>query len=414
MKYDVIVIGAGPAGCMATITAAKRGLKVALLDGNNKIGRKLMITGKGRCNLTNDSSPENIIKNTIRNPRFLYSSVNRFPPSEVKAFFESAGVPLKTERGERVFPVSDRSADIVDSLFRQIKALATLMLGNKVLSVRKEGDLFCVQTEGETFSASSVVLATGGCSYSATGSTGDGYLFAGSFGHTINTPCPSLVPVCCTDRDIRFLQGLSLRHTILSLHQKGKKKPVFEDLGELLFTSNGITGPLALSASCHITGQPEEYSIFLDMKPGLSYEELDARILRDFSQFKNKNFSNSLSELLPASMIPVIIDRSNISPELKVNSITRTQRDALSKCIKEFSLTVGSLGRMEEAIVTRGGVDVRSVDPTTMESKLVPGLFFAGELLDCDAYTGGYNLQIAFSTGYAAGVHVGGQGKTTA
>lgn len=406
MIYDVAVIGAGPAGCMAAIAAAKKGLRVALLDGNGKIGRKLMITGKGRCNVTNDSSPENIIKNTLRNPRFLYSAVNRFSPEDVKGFFEASGVPLKTERGARVFPVSDKAGDIVDALYRQVQRSTDLMLGHKVRSLIKEGEIFLLETDKTSVRANSVILATGGKSYSTTGSTGDGYRFAETFGHRINAPAPSLVPILCDDKDIAQLQGLSLRNTRLTLLCKGKKKPVFEEMGELLFTSDGLSGPLSLSASCHITEAPENYTILLDMKPALSYEELDARILRDFDRFKNKNFINSLSELLPSSMIPVVVERSGISPDTKVHSIKKEQRDALLRTVKGFRLTVRSLGSMEEAIVTRGGVDVKEVDPVTMESKHVPGLYFAGELLDCDAYTGGYNLQIAFSTGYAAGQHV--------
>ncbi len=407
MTVDVLVVGAGPAGCMAALTAAEKGRTVALLDRNGKIGRKLMITGKGRCNVTNDSSADYVIKNTLRNPRFLYSAVNRFPPSRVKAFFEKAGVPLKTERGDRVFPVSDRASDIVDALYRKVKASCRLFLGCKVNCIKKEGDTFVTETEGKIFFSRCVVIATGGRSYSATGSTGDGYRFAEEFGHTVTPTCPALVPILCRDREIAALQGLSLKNTHLSLYWKGKKKALYQETGEMLFTSTGISGPMALRASCHITREPEEYTVLLDMKPGLSHEELNNRILRDFAQNKNKNFSNSLGDLLPASMIPVIIERSGISPEQKVHSITKSQRENLTNCMKRFSLSVQALGSMEEAIVTRGGVNVKEIDPVTMESKRVPGLFFAGELLDCDAYTGGFNLQIAFSTGYAAGVSAG-------
>lgn len=407
MNTDVIVIGAGPAGCMAALTAANGGKSVLLLDGNEKIGRKLMITGKGRCNLTNDCTPENVIKNTLRNPRFLYSCLHRFSPDDVKNFFQSAGVALKTERGNRVFPVSDRSADIVDALYRSLKGRVTLSLGERVMKVGKQDGVFFAETEKSTRQAKSLILCTGGKSYSATGSKGDGYAFAEAFGHTVIPPRPSLVPILCSDADIGALEGLSLRNVTLRLIKNGEKKPVFTELGELLFTSRGISGPLALSASCHLTDEPSLYRLEIDLKPGLNEETLDARILRDFSSNKNKFFSHSLSDLLPSSLIPIVVARSGILPETRVHSVTKSQRDALLRVVKEFALTPFSLGSMEEAVITRGGVDVKQIDPVTMQSKLTEGLFFAGEVLDCDAYTGGYNLQIAFSTGYAAGKGAG-------
>lgn len=407
MIYDVAVIGGGPAGCIAAIEAGKRGKNVVLLEGNGKIGRKLLITGKGRCNLTNNSSPNDIIKNTVRNPKFLFSAVNGFTPADLMETFTSFGVNLKTERGNRVFPVSDKSSDIVDALFLQVKKYSEVKFGFRVKNVDKSGSLFTVVSEnGDKTEAEKVIIATGGKSYSLTGSRGDGYAFAEKLGHTVIPVAPSLVPLICNEEYVGEMKGLSLRNVTLSLFEGDKKKPVFKELGEMLFTDCGISGPLALSASCHTVKNPSEYKIEIDLKPGLSFDELDARILKDFNKNLNKNFSNSLDELLPSSIIPVVIRKSGIPPETKVNSITKPQRDALLKAVKCFGLTVKSLGKMEEAVITRGGISVKEINPNTMESKIVSGLYFAGEIIDCDAYTGGYNLQIAFSTGYSAGNNV--------
>lgn len=407
MIYDVAIIGGGPAGCIAAVEAGKRGKNAVLLEANGKIGRKLLITGKGRCNLTNNSSPNEIIKNTVSNPKFLYSAVNEFTPTDLMEWFISLGVELKTERGNRVFPVSDRSSDIVDALFSQVRKYSKVLYGFRVNSLEKTDDKFIIISEkGDRVEAEKVILATGGKSYPLTGSRGDGYTFAQKLGHTVTTISPSLVPVICNEDYVGQMKGLSLRNVTLSLYEKDKKKPVFTELGEMLFTDCGISGPLALSASCHIKNDPSDYKIIIDLKPGLSFDELDTRILKDFSKNINRNFSNSLDELLPSSIIPVVINKSGIPQETKVNSITKPQRDTLLKAVKCFDLTVKSLGKIDEAIITRGGISVKEINPNTMESKLVPGLYFAGEIIDCDAYTGGFNLQIAFSTGHLAGNNV--------
>ena len=407
MMFDIVVIGAGPAGCMAAISAASSGCSVAVLERNGKIGRKLIITGKGRCNLTNNTGNEDIICHVVRNPRFLYSCVNAFSPADVMSFFEGKGVRLKTERGKRVFPASDRSEDIVDALYEEIKKKTELFLNFRATSVTvDENGVFCIESAtGKPIKASSVIIATGGITYPSTGSTGDGYAFAESFGHNIVCPSPSLVPLNCADEDIIRLQGLTLKNVSLSLFEGERSGAVYGDIGELLFTHFGISGPLALSASCHMTVRSADYFAVVDLKPGLAAEELDCRVLRDFAGAKNKNFSNALFALLPVKMIPVVIDRSGIPPETKVNSISRAQRMRLVDTIKNFRLSGLSLRGPEEAVVTRGGINVREIDPGTMESKLMPGLYFAGEVIDCDAYTGGYNLQIAFSTGFMAGLH---------
>ena len=407
MIYDAAVIGGGAAGCMAAICAGERGLKTVLLESNEKIGRKIVITGKGRCNLTNDSPIDAHIKNTVRNPRFMYRSLNKLSPQDLIRFFESAGVKIKTERGNRVFPVSDRSTDIVDALYMKVKAACEIRFSFRVSSVRKDGGVFTVASndKGE-IKAYNVIVATGGRSYPLTGSTGDGYAVARSFGHNVITPAPSLVPIDCADADVRLLARLTLKNVTLSLYKNGKSKPVYSELGEMLFTHTGISGPLALSASCHIDAPCEDYAIYIDLKPGLSDSQLGERILRDFDKYKNKDFRNSLSDLLPSSLIPVVVARSGVDGAVKVNSVTREQREKLINIIKRFALTPRKLGSFDEAVVTRGGVDVKEIDPSSMQSKLVQGLYFAGEVIDCDAYTGGFNLQIAFSTGYNAGMSV--------
>ena len=375
-------------------------LIVAVGMRRQKVGRKLLITGKGRCNVTNNCDEDSFLKAVRRNPRFLYSAINRFSTADTMAFFEGLGVPLKTERGNRVFPVSDRAADIVDALHRYVKRSgAELREGEaKELLLDETGVRGVICKDGSEIYARRVAVATGGVSYPQTGSTGDGYRFAKQAGHTVVPAVPSLVPIVTREDYCREMMGLSLRNVTLTVRRAGKKKPVFSELGEMLFTHFGVSGPLVLSASSHMTGDLGEYSMEIDLKPGLTVQQLDARLLRDFEKFINKDFSNALDELLPRKLIPVAVRLSGIAPDTKVNQITREEREKLISVIKAFPVTPVRFRPVEEAIVTSGGVKVSEVDPHTMESRLVPGLYFIGEVLDLDAYTGGYNLQIAFST----------------
>lgn len=401
-KYtnDLVIIGGGAAGMFAAITAAQQGLSVLLLEKNDRLGKKLAITGKGRCNVTNACSAEEVLKNIPRNGRFLFSSLFRFPPERIMTFFEEAGCPLKVERGNRVFPVSDRSADIISALQRKLQQLRVQVRHTKVTGLLiREGEIQGVKTEQGIISCEKVILATGGCSYPLTGSTGDGYAFARSAGHSIIAPCGSLVPME-SDSDCHRMQGLSLRNTELKLLDQ-KNKIAFRDFGELLFTHFGISGPMALSASAHMK-QGQSYTVCLDLKPALDESKLDARFLRDLEQYANRSMENALSDLYPASMIPVILDRCGIDHATKANALTKQQRRLLLETTKRFTIPIKGLRPVEEAIITRGGVATKEVDPKTMESKLVRNLYFAGEILDCDAYTGGFNLQIAWSTAYAA------------
>lgn len=399
-KADVVIIGAGAAGLFAAVTAAKRGLQVMLLDKNDRNGKKLAITGKGRCNVTNACPPEEILKNIPRNGRFLYSSVYGFTPEQVMAFFEENGCPLKIERGNRVFPVSDRSADIIAVLERQMKRYGVERRQERVCGLFvQEGRIAAVKTEKGLISAQQVLLCTGGASYPLTGSTGDGYELAKSVGHTIVPVSGSLVPLLSSE-DCGKMQGLSLRNTELKLLD-AKNKVVFKDFGELLFTHFGLSGPMALSASTHLK-EGCSYRVVLDLKPALDEAKLDARFLRDLEKYANRSMENALADLYPHSMIPVLLERCGIDPTMQANSLTKQQRRALLEQTKAFSLPVLGTRPVEEAIITRGGVNVKEIDPKTMESKLVKGLYFAGEVLDCDAYTGGFNLQIAWSTAYAA------------
>lgn len=397
---DLVVIGGGAAGMFAAITAAKQGLKVLLLEKTDRLGKKLAITGKGRCNVTNACSADEVMKNIPRNGRFLYSSLFRFPPDRVMSFFEDAGCPLKVERGNRVFPVSDRSADILAALNRELRKYSVQIRHEKVTGLlAREGELQGVKTEQGIISCARALLATGGCSYPLTGSTGDGYAFARQLGHSVIAPCGSLVPME-SDSDCHRMQGLSLRNTELKLLDQ-KNKVVYKDFGELLFTHFGISGPMALSASAHMK-QGQSYTVVLDLKPALDEVKLDARFLRDLEQYANRSMENALADLYPASLIPVMLDRCGIDPALKAHSLSRQQRRILLETTKRFAIPIKGLRPVEEAIITRGGINTKEVDPKTMESKLVRGLYFAGEILDCDAYTGGFNLQIAWSTAYAA------------
>ncbi len=404
MTTDVIVIGGGAAGMLSALAAASKGVSVLLLEPNQKLGRKLYITGKGRCNLTNDCSVEETLSSIPRNGKFLYSAVSRFPPSDVKNYFTQLGVPLKTERGNRVFPVSDKSADVIDALLRALRRARVAILQERAKHVLTRGKSVCgVVTEYGEHSCKAVILATGGLSYPLTGSTGDGYTMAQELGHAVVKPKPSLVPLTAQGEDCAKMQGLSLRNVSLKVKNQ-KNKLIFEEQGELLFTHFGLSGPLILSASAHMREfEAEKYYVLIDLKPALDEEKLDARILRDFEENANKEFANALDNLLPRLMIPVIVARSGIPPQTRVNSITRAQRRTLLELLKSLRVEISGPRPIEEAIVTSGGVTVREIEPKTMESKKVKGLFFAGEVMDVDAYTGGFNLQIAWCTGKAAG-----------
>ncbi|WP_411676750.1 NAD(P)/FAD-dependent oxidoreductase [Caproicibacter sp.] len=406
MKFDVLVIGAGAAGMMAAGTAAQRGLRVCLLEKNQKPGRKIGITGKGRCNLTNHCSVPEFIASVPTNGRFLYGAASRFSPYDTMSFFENLGVPLKTERGNRVFPQSDKAADVVGALERFVKASGAQMINREAKQLLiSDGRIQGVSLkDGSQISAQSVVVCCGGKSYPATGSTGDGYLFARQAGHTVTRLRPSLVPLVVQGTDCKEMMGLSLKNISISVKDLKSGKIIYEDFGELLFTHFGLSGPVILSASAHLRDMsPGRYRIAIDLKPALSPEKLDARLVREFRENQNRDFENSLSSLLPRAMIPVAVRRSGIEPHIKCNLITREIRHDFAFLLKSFSFSIDAFRPIEEAVVTSGGVSVREVDPKTMQSKLIKGLYFAGEVLDVDAYTGGYNLQIAFSTGRLAG-----------
>lgn len=400
---SIFVGGGGAAGMMAAITAAENGAQVTLLERNDRLGKKLYITGKGRCNVTNDCAPEDFFPNVPRNPRFLYSAIYAFPPREVMAWFEARGCALKTERGNRVFPQSDKSASVIDALRAELRRLGVRVLQERALDIVTQDGAVCgIETDGGFHKTERVILATGGCSYPQTGSTGDGYRMLEKLGHTIVPPVGSLVPLVEKGYDCKQMQGLALKNVALRLvNQKGKT--VFEEFGELLFTHFGLSGPVVLSASAHMN-EKDAYTVLLDLKPALDEQKLDLRLLRDFEKFQNRDFENALVELLPRSMIPVIVRRSGIPAEEKVHSITREQRRALLELMKRFPVEIACKAPVEDAIVTSGGVKVSEIEPGTMQSKRVHGLYAAGELLDVDAYTGGFNLQIAWATGRAAGL----------
>lgn len=405
MTYDGIIIGGGPAGMFAAITAAQRGQKVLLLERNDRLGKKLLITGKGRCNVTNDCSVDEVLKNVPRNGRFLYSALNACPPAKVMDFFATAGCALKTERGNRVFPVSDRSQTALEALQREMRRSGVEIRTDRVREILTvDGAVSGVRGQNATYGCGWVILATGGLSYPTTGSTGDGYAMAEHLGHTIVPAQGSLVPLETQGPDAPDMQGLSLRNVdVKLLDAKGKK--LFTDFGELLFTHFGVSGPTVLSASAHLKG--EGCRLVIDLKPALDEGKLDSRVLRDLELYKNRSMENALTDLLPRSMIPVVLRRAGIDPAMQANSLTKQQRRSLVELLKAFSLTVTGKRPVAEAIITSGGVKVGEIDPKTMQSKIVPGLYFAGEIIDCDAYTGGFNLQIAWSTAYAAGCAVG-------
>lgn len=404
MKYDGIVIGGGPAGMFAAITAAEQGSKVLLLESNDRLGKKLLITGKGRCNITNHCSSQEVLQNIPRNGRFLYSALDGFPPECVEEFFESRGCPLKVERGNRVFPVSDKSQSILDCLKNELHRVGVTVKYARVQSIVSDASVVCgVKTQQETISAKWVILATGGVSYPSTGSTGDGYIMARCLGHTVIEPEGSLVPLETVGTDCMQMQGLSLRNVGVKLLNKNGKV-IYKDFGELIFTHFGISGPTVLSASAHLQG--DGCSLLLDLKPALDEVKLNDRMLRDLEQYKNRSMENALTDLLPRSMIPVVLNRLQIDPALQANSLKKEQRRALVELLKGFRITISRKRPVSEAIITSGGIKVSEIDPKTMESKLVKGLYFAGEIIDCDGYTGGFNLQIAWSTARAAGLAV--------
>ena len=404
MIYDGVIIGGGPAGMFAAITAARRGAKVLLLERNDRLGKKLLITGKGRCNVTNDCTAQEVLQNTPRNGRFLFSAMTAFPPEKTKTFFEERGCALKTERGNRVFPVTDKSYSILDCLQNELRKLHVTVKTARVQRIlTEEGCAVGVETQNESIRAKWVILATGGASYPATGSTGDGYAMAAELGHTIIPAEGSLVPLETAGSDAQDMQGLALRNCGVKL-LNAKGKVLYKDFGELLFTHFGVSGPTVLSASCHLKG--EGCKLVIDLKPALEESRLDDRIQRDLELYKTRSMENALTDLLPRSMIPVVLRRLEIDPEMQANALTKQKRRALVELLKSFSVELTGKRPVSEAIITSGGVKVGEIDPTTMESKKVPGLYFAGEIIDCDAYTGGFNLQIAWATAYAAGMAV--------
>ena len=408
MKQQVVVIGGGAAGCMAALAAAERGAPVTLLERNPKLGRKLYITGKGRCNVTNDCSPREVLEHVPRNGRFLTSAVTRFPPEAVKAFFEGQGVPLKTERGNRVFPQSDRAADIIDALLRALRRAGVTIVQDRVLSLRREGEaLLGVDGERGFYPCGAAVIAPGGAPYPLTGSTGDGYALAQALGHTVVPPRPSLVPLVAEQAFCARMQGLSLRNVAVKV-KNGKGKMVYAEQGELLFTHFGLSGPLILTASAHMRDfDNDHYRVLLDLKPALDEQPLDQRLLRDLGENANRDFRHVLEGLVPRLMVPVLAELAGIPLEEKAHSVTKAQRRRLLEALKCIPIDIAGPRPVEEAIITAGGVKTGEVDPSTMASKKAPGVYFAGEVLDVDAYTGGFNLQIAWSTGRAAGLAAG-------
>lgn len=403
MQTQVVVIGGGAAGMMAALSARQAGASVTLLEPNEKLGRKLYITGKGRCNLTNNTTPEGVLNNVPRNGRFLYSAVTKFPPGAVMEYFEKLGVPLKTERGGRVFPCSDKAADVIDALFFALKKEKVTIRRARAMGLEMtDGRVTGVKLEDGVLPAGAVILATGGVSYPGTGSTGDGYRFAREAGHKIVEPRASLVPLVEDGDTCARMQGLSLKNVTLTVKNQ-KKKVIFQEQGEMLFTHFGLSGPLVLSASAHGDWSKDWYTAIIDLKPALDEAKLEARILRDVSEAPNKAFHNFLEGLAPRLMIPVLCEKADILPDMPVNTMTKGQRRRLMETMKHFTIPIAGTRPVKEAIITAGGVKTGEIDPGTMMSKKTRGLFLAGEVIDVDAYTGGFNLQIAWCTGRAAG-----------
>ena len=415
----VVVIGGGPAGMMSAIMAKEAGNEVILIEKMKSLGRKLLITGKGRCNITSSLPMEEFIKNTPGNGKFLYSAFNNFSNKDIIKFLKKEGLEVKEERGNRIFPVTDKSLDVLDCFIKRLKKDKVEIHYNEkveeILYDKKDDKkiVIGVKTSKGEIKADKVILATGGKSYPLTGSTGDGYSLAQKLGHTITDLKPSLVPIEIFEKSIcKKLQGLSLRNVSINIVDNENKKEIYSDFGEMLFTHFGVSGPIILSSSAHLVRyknidekfKNKNIKLVIDFKPALSEEKLEARILRDFEEFKNKQFKNSLDKLLPQKLIPVIIEQSNINENKKVNEITKEERKNLVILLKNFTLTLEKLRPIEEAIITSGGINIKEINPKTMESKLVQNLYFAGEIIDVDSYTGGFNLQIAYSTGYVAGL----------
>ena len=407
-KRKIVIIGAGASGLIAAARSALRGLDVTVVEKNSRPARKVMITGKGRCNVTNACFDINdLISNVPTNSRFLYSAFSAFMPYDTIALLEELGVETKTERGNRVFPVSDKAVDIVDALVKYAKESGAKIISGNVKAVECKNNIVSavVLESGEEIPCDALAICTGGKSYPQTGSTGDGYEFAKAMGHTVTELKPSLVPLVCSNNFIPSLQGLSLRNIEIRLYEN--EKHIYTDFGEMLFTHFGVSGPVILSASSHMKNvKNKKYTLYIDLKPALDEKTLDKRIQRDFEENNNKDFINSLSKLLPNKIIPVIVKLSKIEPSTKCNQITREQRLDLVRLLKNFCVDIVDFRPIEEAIITSGGVDVKEIDPKTMKSKLIDNLYFAGEVIDVDAYTGGFNLQIAFSTGYVCGENI--------
>ena len=404
MSKRVLVIGGGAAGMMAAISAAEQGAAVTLLEPNERLGKKLNITGKGRCNVTNNADQAVLLANVPKNGKFLYSAFSRFDGRDTMAFFEKIGVPLKTERGNRVFPVSDRAFDISGALEKRLRSLKVTMVRDRALSLEIcDGAVVGAMGEKGRYQADAVILATGGVSYPATGSTGEGHRMAAEVGHTVTPLQGSLVPLREKGNLCARMQGLSLKNVELTVFENNKK--IYTDFGEMLFTHFGVSGPLVLSASAHMRRfEKKEYRLEIDLKPALDEPALDKRLLADFAKYTNSDFINALNDLLPQKMIPVIVELSGIEPHQKVHEVTREQRKALLQLLKHFPVEIAGLRPVTDAIITSGGIKISEINPTTMESKVVKGIYFAGEIIDVDAYTGGFNLQIAWATGRAAGI----------
>lgn len=400
MSYDGIIIGGGPAGMLASIIAAQQGAHVLLLERNERLGKKLLITGKGRCNVTNNCSAQEVLQNIPRNGRFLYSAMENYPPSSIMEFLESHGCQLKVERGNRVFPVTDKSSSVLECLRNVMHRSGVQIRTERAVELLTDTQgIIGVRTDKSVIPAKWVILATGGLSYPTTGSTGDGYEMARKLGHTIIAPEGSLVPLECAGQDCADMQGLSLRNVGVKL-LNSKNKVLYKDFGELLFTHFGLSGPTVLSSSAHLKG--DNCRLVIDLKPALDEGKLNDRILRDLEQYKNRSMENALTDLLPRSMIPVVLRRLAIPCDLQANSLTKQQRRSLVELLKAFTLEITGKRPVAEAIITSGGIKTAEIDPKTMESKKVHGLYFSGEIIDCDAYTGGFNLQIAWATAYAA------------
>lgn len=404
-RRSVAVIGGGAAGMMAAISAAENGARVTLIERNDRLGKKLRITGKGRCNVTNDCDTREFLEHVPTNPRFLYSALDCFSTEDTKSFFEGCGVPLKVERGRRVFPVSDRAEDIVAAMVKRVKSLDVEIVTGRVDGlITEDGCVKGCRVGDREMLSDAVIIATGGRSYPGTGSDGDGYRLAKDVGHSVLPLIPSLVPLTSGSKICPSLQGLSLRNVALKITETSSGKKIYEDFGEMMFTHFGMTGPMILSASAHLNGMSAgRYEAHIDLKPALDEKQLDTRVLSDFAKYANKDFVNALSDLLPAKLIPVVVGLSGIDGRKKVNSVTREERASLCGVIKDLRIRIDGFRPIAEAIITKGGVNVKEISPGTMKSKLCDGLYFAGEVIDVDAYTGGYNLQIAFSTGMLAG-----------